>query len=80
MQAVSCKLIPAHIYLTLNHCLQPNTVLIFHFTAYFNHVLFCPEEGNKFPKTLDLYIKVLVKCKESAFHLMVLTLSTLNTL
>ena len=38
--------------------LRRGTVLIFHCTVYIKHVLFCHEEGNRFPKTLDLYIKL----------------------
>ena len=48
-----------------------NTVLKFHCTVYFKHVLFCPGQGNRFPKMLDLYmyIKVLLKCNESGCYL-----------
>ena len=37
-------------------------------------ILFCTEEGNKFPKMLDLYIKVLLRCNEVVCHSMVVQL------
>ena len=43
------------------------------------YVLFFPEEGNRFPKTLDVYIKVLLKCNESICHSVVIQLFKLST-
>ena len=48
-------------YLNVTHCLKLNTVLIFYCTVDFKLVLFCPDAGNRFPKTLDLNNKVLLK-------------------
>ena len=46
---------------------------------YFKHV-FCPGEGNKFPKTLDLCIKVLLKYNDSVCDFMVVQLFKLSTI
>ena len=47
--------------------------------VYFKHLIFCPGQGNRFPKMLDLYIKVLLKCNGSGCYSMVVQLFELST-
>ena len=67
-------------------CNQTLYLYLFHCTVYFKHVLFCPEDGNRLPKMLNLYIYIYIyilmfflKCNESVCHSMVDQLFKLST-